>query len=107
MIETLSAGTMAKAIEYCCSNHQEREEKRIHDIRGLAIILHEQYCEDEKCDWKNEDWFNLDINHHKGDYYDKAEKVYNNFNQDLHATKKFFEMIQLCPKAGKMIFHTL
>lgn len=86
---------------------QEREEKRIHDIRGLAIILHENYCKDENCSWKYEEWFNLDINHHKGDYYDKAEKVYNNFNQNMHAAKKFFEMIALCPEAGSMIFHTL
>lgn len=98
--ETLSAGTAQ-------ITRQEREEKRIHELRGLAIILHEKYCEDKDCCWKDEDWFNLDINHHKGDYFDKAEKVYNNFGQNLQATKKFFEMIELCPEAGRMIFHTL
>ena len=37
----LSAGTAQMT-------NQEREEKRIHDIRGLAIIIHKKYCENEK-----------------------------------------------------------
>lgn len=89
-------------------NQQERQDKKIHELRHLAIMLHENHCVDgEECQWKFEDWFNLEINHHKAEFFDKAEKVYNYFGQDFQATKKFIELLETCPKAARIFFQHL
>jgi len=87
---------------------QEHENKKIHEIRHLAIVLHDTHCNDGKeCEWKFENWVNLEINHHKANFYDKAEKVYNWFGQDYQGAKRFIELLETCPNASKMFFQNL
>lgn len=92
----------------CDPVSHEKAERRLHEIRHLAILLHDSHCNDgEECEWKFEDWFNLEINHHKAEFFDKAEKVYNYFNQDFSGAKKFIELLETCPKASRLFFQNL
>jgi len=87
--------------------NQQLAERRLHEIRHLAILLHETYCQDKgKCEWKFEDWVNLETNHHKAEFFDKAEKIYNYFG-DYQGAKKFVELLETCPPASRMFFNKL
>lgn len=81
-------------------------ERRMHEIRYLATRLHETIREDEEDEWDYEDWVNLEINHRKAEFFDKAEKIYNYFG-NFQGAKKFIELMEICPQASRMFFNSL
>jgi len=106
--KTIDGPGMNSSLSLDGTSNQVREERRVHELRHLAIILHENHCkEEEECDWKDEEWVNLEINHHKAEFYDKAEKVYNYFGFDFKAAKTFIEFLDTCPQASRIFFNSL
>ena len=78
-------------------------EKNIQDIRTLATLLHDNFCtaDFQDCTWEEEDWLSLEINHHRADYYDKAEKIYNYFDQNALTANKVVQFILTSPAASQ------
>lgn len=78
----------------------------LENLRNLATFIHQNFCQDPDCQWEQENWLALEINHHRAEFYDKAEKIYNYFDQDIYIANKVVQFLLISPSA-KNFFETL
>lgn len=82
--------------------------KNIQDVHKLAKFLHAALCNNKwDCSWTQEDWLSLEIHHHRAEFYDKAEKIYNYFDQNEYFANKFIQLLISQPETAKLFFDKL
>lgn len=69
------------------------------NLRNLAAFIHQNFCNESDCQWEQENWLALEINHHRAEFYDKAEKIYNYFDQDIYIANKVVQFLLISPIA--------